>query len=220
MCTHQALVPDVVWSFWTRMHCEWPSDRSSAKFRGLCICTDRLPFPLSSAGCFVGCSSQQPIDHLVLTRETLPQLCVPLRCRFYTQASGWFICRVALAGNPFYPPEGWRVDFCCVKRFQQVIHGRAWRSAFQEATSGWVVVHEEEHSFVGKFGSELPSDEHYGKEFNLTYQMVSHEILPKLQEVWLHHQGLACGFVQQNSSQACCSLFPSSVSEWKDHSGV
>ena len=32
----------------TRIGChsrEWPSDRSSAKFRGLCICTDRLPFP-------------------------------------------------------------------------------------------------------------------------------------------------------------------------------
>ena len=77
------------------------------------------------------------------------------------------------ARNPFHPPEGWRADFCSVERLHQVVHCRARRPAFQDATSGGIDIHKEEHSLVGEFGSEFPSDKYYCEEFNLTYQGLS-----------------------------------------------
>ena len=75
---------------------------------------------------------------------------------FFTHASGRLIGWVAFARNPFHPPEGWRADFCSVDCLHQVVHCRARRPGFQDATSGGIVIHKEEHSFVGEFGSEFP----------------------------------------------------------------
>ena len=157
----------------------WSSDRPGCLSFTLKAHLDRFPFPLSSTECPAGCSPSEPTDHLILTGEMISRLRMPMGGCFFTHASGRLMGWVTFARNPFHPPEGWRADFCSVERLHQVVHCRARRPAFQDATSGGIVIHKEEHSLVRGFGSEFPSDKYYCEEFNLAYRMVSHKVLSK-----------------------------------------
>lgn len=135
-----------------------------------------FPLVLTGASHF-GCSDQ-PVGDFCQASETFYVGGTPESSGCTTLEPGWFVRRITLTGHSFYPPKGRMLNLHCIEGLYQIIHGGTARAAFENSTSGRVVVDEEEDTSTSQMLFEFPSDQDHCEKFDLTNQVIPHKVSP------------------------------------------